>query len=172
MRDADLLDGYRTDLKPCFDPIILAQRPRDKSVLNNLITWGCGAMNIKDTGEVRTDGRSYTAGMDGVRYTTGDFFFKKASYQERNAGVSPPPAGIKNAYGCGSANQPNYHPTIKPRALMQTLIKLVCPKNGVVIDPFCGSGGTLLGAIGWAAMAYGFDMEPDYCRITSELLVR
>lgn len=34
------------------------------------------------------------------------------------------------------------HPTVKPVALMQWLIRLVCPKGGTVIDPFSGSGTT------------------------------
>lgn len=34
------------------------------------------------------------------------------------------------------------HPTVKPVALMQWLIRLVCPKGGTIIDPFSGSGTT------------------------------
>lgn len=34
------------------------------------------------------------------------------------------------------------HPTVKPVALMQWLVRLVCPEGGVVLDPFSGSGTT------------------------------
>lgn len=38
--------------------------------------------------------------------------------------------------------RPNNHPTVKPLALMRYLVRLVTPKGGVVMDPFCGSGTT------------------------------
>ena len=36
----------------------------------------------------------------------------------------------------------NFHCTVKPTSLMQYLIRLVTPKNGIVLDPFMGSGST------------------------------
>ena len=55
------------------------------------------------------------------------------------------------------ANRPfnpvkNTHPTVKPIALMEYLIKMVTPTGGVVLDPFMGSGST-----GCAAVSNGFD---------------
>jgi site-specific DNA-methyltransferase (adenine-specific) len=44
------------------------------------------------------------------------------------------------------------HPTVKPVALMQWLVRLVTPPGGTVLDPFAGSGTT-----GAAARAEGFD---------------
>jgi site-specific DNA-methyltransferase (adenine-specific) len=54
------------------------------------------------------------------------------------------------------------HPTVKPIALMQYLIRHITPPGGVVLDPFAGSGTT-----GEAALREGFDCilmeaEPDY----------
>lgn len=46
----------------------------------------------------------------------------------------------------------NNHPTVKSRALMTYLINLVTPPEGIVLDPFMGSGST-----GVAARAAGFD---------------
>ena len=51
-----------------------------------------------------------------------------------------------------SKNTKNNHPTVKPTALMSYLIKMVTPKGGVVLDPFAGSGTTLV-----AAKQNGFD---------------
>jgi site-specific DNA-methyltransferase (adenine-specific) len=56
------------------------------------------------------------------------------------------------------------HPTIKPVALMRYLCRLVTPKNGIVLDPFAGSGTT-----GQAAAEEGFNVilierEAEYCR--------
>ena len=46
----------------------------------------------------------------------------------------------------------NHHPTVKPTALMQYLVRLVTPPNGTVLDPFLGSGST-----GKACAYEGFD---------------
>lgn len=46
----------------------------------------------------------------------------------------------------------NNHPTVKPTALMQYLVRLVTPPGGTVLDPFMGSGST-----GKACMKEGFN---------------
>ena len=38
------------------------------------------------------------------------------------------------------------HPTQKPVGSMKTLIEALCPAGGLVLDPFCGSGSTLVAA--------------------------
>lgn len=40
----------------------------------------------------------------------------------------------------------NIHPTVKPTDLMAWLVRLVTPPNGTVLDPFAGSGSTLVAA--------------------------
>ncbi len=45
----------------------------------------------------------------------------------------------------------NHHPTVKATPLMQWLCRLVTPPEGVILDPFAGSGST-----GNAAIAEGF----------------
>jgi len=42
--------------------------------------------------------------------------------------------------------QGNIHPTVKPISLMQYLIRLITPPDGIVLDPFSGSGTTMLAA--------------------------
>jgi len=59
----------------------------------------------------------------------------------------------------------NVHPTVKPTALMQYLVRLVTPVGGTVLDPFMGSGST-----GKACVLEGFDfigieLDPEYCKI-------
>ena len=57
------------------------------------------------------------------------------------------------------------HPTVKPTTLMRYLCRLVTPPNGIVLDPFTGSGST-----GKAAMMEGFrfigiEREAEYVEI-------
>jgi DNA modification methylase len=59
----------------------------------------------------------------------------------------------------------NPHPTVKPTDLMRYLCRLITPPNGIVLDPFTGSGST-----GKAAMAEGFrfigiEREAEYIEI-------
>jgi site-specific DNA-methyltransferase (adenine-specific) len=67
--------------------------------------------------------------------------------QEGSAGMNSPRAGAGRTSGAK-----NFHPTVKPTDLMRYLIKLVTPPNGIVLDPFTGSGST-----GKAAILEGFD---------------
>jgi site-specific DNA-methyltransferase (adenine-specific) len=90
-----------------------------------------------------------------VQITYGDsggasrfFFCGKASTSERNAGLLK---GIKN---------PN--PCVKPISLMRYLVRLVTPSKGVILDPFCGSGSTLIAAELEKFNYIGIDMEQEY----------
>lgn len=44
--EAGLWNGYGTALKPGFEPVILARKPLDGTVAQNVLKWGCGALNI------------------------------------------------------------------------------------------------------------------------------
>ena len=57
---------------------------------------------------------------------------------------------------------PNKHPTKKPLALMQWLVKLVTPKGGICLDPFVGSGTTAVAAIEEGMRFIGIERDPAY----------
>jgi site-specific DNA-methyltransferase (adenine-specific) len=104
------------------------------------------------------------------------FYCAKASRDDRDEGCGAlelTEAGIKNDSGRGfSESDPmaavmrhNPHPTVKPTDLMRYLCRLITPPNGIVLDPFTGSGST-----GKAAMAEGFrfigiEREAEYIEI-------
>ena len=56
----------------------------------------------------------------------------------------------------------NHHPTVKPIALMRYLIRLVTPENGIVLDPFCGSGTTGCGSVIENMSFIGIEREAEY----------
>jgi site-specific DNA-methyltransferase (adenine-specific) len=62
----------------------------------------------------------------------------------------------------------NSHPTVKPIALMEYLIKLVTPKCGVVLDPFMGSGSTGIGANNLGFNFIGIEREEEYMEIAKQ----
>ena len=59
----------------------------------------------------------------------------------------------------------NSHPTAKSVKLFQYLIELLSPSGGVILDPFCGSGSTLVAAIQTGRDAIGIEMDESYCKI-------
>jgi ribosomal protein L11 methylase PrmA len=59
----------------------------------------------------------------------------------------------------------NDWPTVKPLALMSWLVKLVTPRGGTILDPFCGSGSTLIAADRLGFDSIGIDSDPHAIEI-------
>ena len=214
--------GYGTALKPAWEPVIVARKPLEGTVANNVLKWGTGALNI-DGCRVPLNGDkpySYPNGSGGshgpvpirIHYdnpvygnpqgrfpanlihdgsdavvsgfpndTSRFFYCAKASKSERNMGcegleerkrdasrhVGQPSmnGGDGNPYNRGAKPLANNHPTVKPLALMRYLCRLVTPPDGVVLDPFCGSGSTLVGALQEGFRYIGIEKDPDYVNI-------
>lgn len=64
----------------------------------------------------------------------------------------------------------NTHPSVKPLTLIEHLILLLNSDDGLVFDPFVGSGTTLVAARRLGAPAIGVEIEPDYCAIAKRRL--
>lgn len=104
------------------------------------------------------------------------FYTAKASRSEREAGLEhqrKAPGG-SNAKGYTEdvargldRNRPvgNHHPTVKPLDLMQWLCRLVTPKGGLILDPFCGSGTTGRAAVAEGFSFIGIELDPEYAAI-------
>ena len=114
------------------------------------------------------------------------FYVAKASKRDRNEGLDSIEVqgigGKGNGLGrvcaiCGASilkpcecpdrtfiNPPvkNFHPTVKPTQLMRYLIKLVTPPNGIVLDPFTGSGSTGKAAILEGYNFIGIELTEEY----------
>lgn len=64
----------------------------------------------------------------------------------------------------------NSHPTLKPLSLMTYLIKMVTPRGGIVLDPFAGSGSTLVAAKQNGFNYVGIEMTEEYIPIINARL--
>jgi DNA modification methylase len=105
------------------------------------------------------------------------FYCAKASKSERNRGCE----GLDKKEGIRT-NAPrenedvktptrtNNHPTVKPIALMEYLVKLVSREGSIVLDPFAGSGSTLLACKNLGRQYIGIEREEDYIKIINARL--
>jgi adenine-specific DNA-methyltransferase len=63
-----------------------------------------------------------------------------------------------------------FHPTQKPVEALKPLIAAFCPANGLVLDPFCGSGSTLVAAKALRRRYVGIDLDGAHCRTAARRL--
>ena len=64
------------------------------------------------------------------------------------------------------------HPTEKPQQLLETLLSVVTPPNGVVLDCFAGSGSALYAARALGHRAVGIESDERYCEIIATRLAQ
>lgn len=69
-----------------------------------------------------------------------------------------------------NADDHGKHPTQKPISLMEALIKLTTQEGQIVLDPFCGSGSTLVAAKKLGRKYIGFELLEDFCQVARERL--
>lgn len=258
--------GWGTALKPSFEPIIVARKPVEGTVVNNVLKWGVGGINIDECRVSNTSADSYDLEKRQVSKATGSdddghfldqlhnqdakhgvtdlgrfpantiltydetdfdevcggfpntkggspinfdnvkkkniyggnsllesktkgvglydgfndsgsasryFYCAKASKKDRDEGLDEfekekvndgRNTPIDNAFQRGETLRKNTHPTVKPTELMQYLVRLVTPNNGIVLDPFNGSGST-----GKAVMYENKERNKNYKYIGIEL---
>ncbi len=133
---AAFFDDQDITLKPAHEDIVIARKPIDGTIGDNLLKHGTGALNVTEcrvqheTGsswpaDVLTDGSAEVRAAfptDASGHSVSRFFFHPKADDRDRAGSS--------------------HPTVKPLAVMEWLVKLVTPPGGTVLDPFAGSGTT------------------------------
>lgn len=117
------------------------------------------------------------------------FYCAKISSIERNAGLEGMPDkrvgfsdGARRAIDRGESSYEtetggganrikitkNTHPTVKPQKLMRYLCKLITPPNGLILDPFTGSGSTGVAAVSEGFRFIGIEREPEYTQIAEK----
>ncbi len=102
------------------------------------------------------------------------FYVAKASRSERDAGLNGQPDQTFNRTNPGGLEHDprwapiqvkNNHPTVKPLKLMRYLVNMITPPGGVILDPFAGSGTTLVAAAHEDCRAIGIELKRQYCEI-------
>jgi len=108
---------------------------------HNLLTWDKGAP---------TRNRWY---MKNQEYTM--FFWKGRATTIRAA-------GSKQDFYCPRPKGLKWHPTPKPVPLMAHYIRNSSDKGDLVLDPFMGTGATMLAAAAYGRRAIGIELDAEY----------
>ena len=66
----------------------------------------------------------------------------------------------------------NGHPAIFPVQVIREIIRLLCPPEGLVLDPYMGSGSTMVAALLEGRSCAGIDISREYCDSALERVCR
>lgn len=183
-------DGWGTALKPAHEPIIVVRKPlrvdgRNATVADNVERYGTGGINIGGCRVEKREGDRTEYGVAGIPRKTGNIYGEMSGVHtyDGNIGRFPAnaittdddafyspyfnvsPAGVSKKASKRDRGEGNTHPTVKPSDLMAWLIRLVTPPGGTVVDPFAGSGSTLVAAKREGFGYIGIEREADYIEI-------
>jgi DNA modification methylase len=214
--------GWGTQLKPSFEPIVVARKPFRGTVKSNVAVHSTGALNIDGTrvgfpdddplltwgekygGKLNSKGEEYATkswpkigSRPGVVNAAGRWPANvvldedQAASLDEQSGVlrSGSLAGDGVSYADeGGASRFYYvakakrnerpevngvvHPTVKPLDLMRWLVRLVTPPEGIVLDPFAGSGTTAEAALLEGFPALVVEREETYIPLIQQRLTR
>ena len=101
-----------------------------------------------------------------------DDFFKNEGKQMRSVWHIPETESVWVA-GTPKKSEKEFgkHPTQKPLALLERIIKASTKKGAVVLDPFAGSSTTGVAALNLGRKYIGFDMEKEYLDLSKKRLL-
>jgi hypothetical protein len=83
--------------------------------------------------------------------------------------VTPPAAPLADVLEWSYTGN-YFHPTQKPVEALKPLIAAFCPEDGLVLDPFCGFGSTLVAAKQLGRNYLGIEIEDAHCRVAARRL--
>jgi len=146
------LNGWKTpQIKSCFEPITMAQKPVNQTYLNNMLKHEVGLLNTN----VKIGNNMYPANVftvDNINELIDKTFL-----------LPKPTKKEKGEY--------NDHKTVKPLVICEYLIKLSAfSKNAVILDPFVGSGTTTVAAKRLGKNYIGIDSNEKYVKIAERRL--
>ncbi len=146
------LNGWKTpQIKSCFEPIAMAQKPTDQTYLNNMLEHQVGLLNT----HIKIGDNMYPANV-----------FTVENINELIDKTFLLPKPLKKEKG-----DYNDHKTVKPLAVCEYLIQLSAfAKDAVILDPFVGSGTTVVAAKKLGKSYIGIDSNEKYVKISEKRL--
>jgi len=146
------LENWKTpQVKSCFEPIAVAQKPTEGTFLLNMIKYETGLVNTN----AKVGNDMFPANIlttEPINATMDRYFLVPKPTKKEKGGF-------------------NSHLTVKPLSLCEQLIKLTTfSKDAVVCDPFLGSGTTVIAAKNLKRKFIGCDINSEYVKIAHERL--
>lgn len=160
--EAKKWEGWGVGLKPAWEPIVVARRPLEGRLTDNVRTHGTGAMNIH--AGMAAAGGSYPPNLlmgeqalaAAVEQGAPDHTWPVFRYQPKaHTSERPKVGGVQ-------------HATVKPLELMRYLIRLVVRPGSLILEPFAGSGTTLQAAAMENTRAVGCELDDRYISLIKE----
>lgn len=150
----EYLDGWKTpQVKSCFEPIVMGQKPSEGTYLSNVQKHKVGLVNTN----IRIG-----QGMRPANVLTTE----KVHPLFDRAFLLPKPSQAERGWN-------NIHETVKPVALCQYFIALTAfSKDAIILDPFIGSGTTAVAAQQLGKNFIGFDINEMYVEIARRRLTQ
>jgi site-specific DNA-methyltransferase (adenine-specific) len=145
-------EGWKTpQIKSCFEPIVMSQKPADGTYLNNMLNNDIGLMNTN----IRVGDNMFPANVLTVENIN--------EIIDKSFLIGKPTKKEKGDY--------NDHKTVKPVEICEHIIKLTAfYKNAIILDPFVGSGTTAVAAKKLGLNYIGIDANPEYVKISEQRL--
>lgn len=169
--DAQRWEGWGTALRPAFEPIIIARKPLEGSVVRNVLAHGVGGLNI-DGGRFGDDRWPTNVAFDGGQADVLDVL--AGTWQGESLSKKFPI--FRFEHKASAAERPRAfgvsHSTVKPLALMRWLVTLIAPPGGVVLEPFAGSGTTVEAAVSAGFRVVAVEKDPAYVPLVVSRLDR
>ncbi|MBC9786405.1 site-specific DNA-methyltransferase [Heliobacterium chlorum] len=184
-------DGWGSSIKPAHEPVIMGRKPLTGNICDTVERYGTGAINV-DGCRIGEEGR-YPANCITTEPSewyskffniTPQELSKKSTKKDKNSDwkgnvidleerrVYPGSGrGVLNSTHTldGRERKPvfnrNHHPTVKPTGLMAWLIRFVTAPEGIVLDPFGGSGTTGAAALQENRRFILIEREAEYVEI-------
>ena len=91
---------------------------------------------------------------------------KKQSYFDDSGPLSQ----YRKFFQVQGGGSSTFHPAGKPTELLSKYVYVLCPYDGTVVDPFMGSGSSLVSAKFHNRNAIGIEIEERYCEIAAKRL--
>ena len=159
--------------RSAFEPIVVARKPLAGTVATNVLQYGTGALHIDACRTSMSEADSECDSTRG-RWPTNVLLDDTTSADLDEGGASRFFPVMHYAAKAPTAERPEVdgvqHPTVKPLALMQWLVRLVARPGALVLEPFAGSGTTLEACIAEGMRCVGIEREAKYLPLIQQRL--
>jgi DNA modification methylase len=110
----------------------------------------------------------------GANGGSGGFDWSKSGVNLKKKCQIDKPGGASRFFYCAKVSskerggEDNKHPCVKPIKIMTYLCRLITPPNGIILDPFMGSGSTGMAALKEGFSFIGVEKEKEYFEIAEK----